>query len=167
MISDGDSLSLDIIYNKYINLIYKKIREFNFKDDYEDILQECLIVLNNSIEKYKDGPVPFAAFFMRNLQNKLSTIYTMKKKKKVIVSDLLVEMMDPSFSFEEYPELTKAMFEGLTPFQIKIIDYRFIKRFDVPYILKTLNIKRSTFYYELKKGIDRIKYNVEKHKIEI
>ncbi|MBR4236983.1 sigma-70 family RNA polymerase sigma factor [bacterium] len=165
MIQDGDSLALDIIYKKYINLIYKKIKEFNFKSDYEDILQECLIVLNNSIEKYKDGPVPFVAFFSRNLQNKLSSIYTTKKKNKLLVSDSVGVMMDSSFSFFADYDINEKLFKGLTPLERKLIELRFLEKKEVSFILKNYEMKRSTYYYIVKKALNTIRKNITKYQL--
>ena len=165
MIQDGDSLSLDIIYKKYINLIYKKIKEFNFKSDYEDILQECLIVLDNSIEKYKDGPVPFVAFFSRNLQNRLSSIYTIKKRNKILISDSVGVMMDPSFSFEEDNELNNKLFEGLTPLEKKLVTLKYINNYQVKDILDMYNLKRSAFYYVVSLGLKKVRRNIDKYSI--
>ena len=165
MIQDGDFLALDIIYKKYINLIYKKIKEFNFKSDYEDILQECLIVLNNSIEKYKDGPVPFVAFFNRNLQNRLSSIYTIKKRNKILISDSVGVMMDPSFSFEEDNELDNKLFEGLTPLEKKLVTLKYINNYQVKDILDMYDLKRSTFYYVVSLGLKKVRRNIDKYGI--
>ena len=165
MIQDGDFLALDIIYKKYINLIYKKIKEFNFKSDYEDILQECLIVLNNSIEKYKDGPVPFVAFFSKNLQNRLSSIYTIKKKNKLLVSDSVGVMMDSSFSFFADYDINEKLFKGLTPLERKLIELRFFEEKEVSFILENYEIKRSTYYYTVKKALTKIRKNITKYKL--
>ena len=163
MIHDGDYLAEEIIIKKYINLIYKKINDFNLKSDYDDVFQECLLVLYNAIEKYKDGPIPFVAFFVRSLNNRLSTIYINKRRNKVFVSDAVCVMMEPSFSISNEFLICDKMFLGLTPLERKLVELRYFENEQVPLIIESYGLKRSSYYYIMRKALDKIRQNINEY----
>ena len=165
MIQEDDYTALEILYKKYTYLIYKKIGENSFRFDNDDIFQEGLIVLQKSIEKYKDGPVPFSAFFSKNLHNKFYSLSKMGSKRPPYIFDNFVNLYDSSYNVTYYEGIKTKLFEGLTPLEIKLVELRVIKKEPLPQILKEYDLKRNTFYKILNHSIDKIKNNVSKYAV--
>lgn len=165
MIQEDDYTALEILYKKYSYLIYKKIGEISFKFDKDDFFQEGLIVLQRSIEKYKDGPVPFSAFFYKNLHNRFYSLSKASSKRTSYVFDNIVYLYDSSYNVTYFEGIKTKLFEGLTPLEIKLVELRIIRKEPLSSILKEYDLKRNTFYKILNHSIDKIKNNVSKYAV--
>ena len=64
LIKEGNQDALALMFDKYKNLISKKISKFNLVYDYDDAYQEALMILYKSIVKFDDRQLKsFTRFF--------------------------------------------------------------------------------------------------------
>ncbi len=160
MIEEGDDDALSIIYNKYTILISKKIRDFHLTYEFDDILQECLIVLDKSIKHYNNGVIPFYTFFYKNLLNKLSSIKKTKSKNRNIIYDEknIVLMDSATYNYPTLPDID--IFSGLSDLDKQLINFRYLKKWSVSRISKEFKININTIYYHLRNAKNIIKKNI-------
>ena len=125
----GDSSAEEKIFFSFIPYINLLISKFNINGyDRDDLIQECYIVLNKAILKYK-GNNTFAVYVTKALKNNM--LYLLRKSTKLEYSiiDNLIE--DPSnleldiLSHLDIKHLSHSL-KNLSPKELQIIkDYYF------------------------------------------
>lgn len=81
LIEEKNDYAFEIMFKKYIPLIKTRIRDFKIKKDYEDFLQEGILVLNTAIRKYRPCyNKTFNKYFDFILQRKYIQILRREKK---------------------------------------------------------------------------------------
>lgn len=104
-ISEKDEIALEIILNKYMPLINKRLNAFKInKRNYEDFYQECIMVLYNCVRHYRiDKNVSFYSYFDSSIQYTIKN--TLKQEKDYFYNVILSDIVSLKDSIElEYPE---------------------------------------------------------------
>ncbi len=152
---------MDILLKKYGILISKKIRDFNLLSDYDDVFQECSLLLFHSILKYNDQLYGFFSFFDRNLTNKLITIKNKKTKNPTILVDNIDILKESQSDFEGFsPDY--RIFSGLDEKEKLLIDLYCLKKIPVKKIAEDYGLKPQEIYYIIRKAKSKIRENLGK-----
>ncbi len=134
--------------------------DYGLKCEFDDCMQESLLLLNECINKYKESDVPFGAFFSKALRNKLITLTRKRdvRNKKIYVSEsilLLINKDDPYGTLPDY-----NAFNGLDEMERLILDLHFIRQWSVKKIADEYLIKESHIYYIIKKIKAKVQSNL-------
>jgi len=157
LISIGSEEALEILYAKYSILISKKIREFHFYKDKEDIFQESLFVLFKAIKRYNEDEYPFFFYFYTALVNRLKTLKKDEIRHSCVeVSDSLLELKDKhdSVPLELYEY---DIFESLTDLEKTYLHLRFMKKWTIKQIASNYKMKEMKVYYIISKARIKVK----------
>ena len=111
LIKEGNQDALALMFDKYKNLISKKICKFNLVYDYDDAYQEALMILYKSIVKFDDHQLKsFTRFFELNLDRRFITIVSKRVRRGEIFSQNELYIYENNHSVESnsvYYELYK------------------------------------------------------------
>ena len=94
MISEDSHEALEIMFEKYKPLIYRRIKSFNIRKGYiEDFYQEGMIALYDAIKKYNSNSnITFTNFFDLILQRRIMT--ALRKNKNYFETNYICENVD-------------------------------------------------------------------------
>ncbi len=155
-IREGNEEALDLMFRKYKNLIAKKIYKFNLQYEYDDILQEGLMILYKSIRVFsEDFHKSFTRYFEMNLERKLMTIVTKKRRRYEIFNSNELYIYEHNHNvngnsvyFELYK---KEIAKILTKEEYLVYTLRELQNFSVKYIANKTDINEKRIYNTLHK----------------
>ena len=148
--SYADPVAESVLYERYSIFISKKIRDFHLISEFDDIFQECLMLLDVAVDRYIDSEVPFYSFYMKMLINKLSTFYNRKKRSfSTLVYDYEECLMENYYQIEDIDYFDA--FKNLTKREKKLVHYFYIEKWDIRMIEKEFGYTKAHIYYILKK----------------
>lgn len=86
--SDRNSLALSVLFERYKPLIISRINSFNFsKVDFDDVFQECMIVLFTAINRYDSTIASFNTYASVCINRALITICRKKNNGGEVLLD--------------------------------------------------------------------------------
>ena len=115
LISESEPEALDILYNKYMSLIYKRIKAFKIQKRFQDdFVQEGLMALDVAIKNYDPSfTKSFNKYFDLILQRKYMQLM-MKEKNYIYSVDLALDVatvQDENHFVYENPTIQCSQFE--------------------------------------------------------
>jgi len=118
-----------------------------------------MFVLFQSIKKYRDSMYGFFPFFSKNLQNKLISIYNIKKKNKIYILNNEEMLLEPE---RKDASLYKDdnVFSNLTRLEKAIINMRFIEKASIKEVADSFHLTESQVYYFIKKIRIKLRNNM-------
>jgi len=154
LIREGDQDALQLMFEKYTPLIYKKIYHFHLGYEKEDIHQECLMVLYNSILKFNmDIRKTFTRYFEMNLERKLISIVTKKVRRQQIMEeniDYIYTLNSPSELKDKYfPLYVEEISKILTKTENLVYTLRELKNYSIEYIKENYQLEEKVIYNSL------------------
>lgn len=168
LIYEGEEEALGILIEKYIPLIYKRIRAFKIKGEYEDdYFQEGLLSLFNSTRIFNPMYTKsFNKFFDMVLQRRYQTLLQKNKKKfyyevlypgdeilredGVIYTDPILSALDRE---EEIRNIDTSL---LSKWEKEVFDLRYLNSYSVDEIVKKYNCSSKKVYnaiYQIKRKL--------------
>ena len=162
LIREGDIDALQLMFEKYSPLIYKKIHQFNLAYEKEDMYQEGLMLLNTSIKKFdaKYGK-SFTRYFELNLNRKLISIVSQRSRRSVIFHEHTRYIFEQSHSLEEhnpYHELyVKEISKILTKTENLVYTLRELKNYSNKYIKDKHGLTDKIIYNSMYRAKIKIK----------
>lgn len=147
LLYEGEEVAQKIIYKKYSNLIYKRLRDFRIKDkNFEDFFQEGLMALNDAINHFNPYfHKTFNKYFDLILQRRI--IGLLKKEKEYFYRVTLVGSFWSCCLLEEPIFYDRWLsFDNLTQFEHKIYQLRFKQNYKAREISKLLNCDIKKVY---------------------
>ncbi len=84
ILADHESLSLIVLYEKYLPLVINTIRQFQFRYyEFDDLKVDAMMVCYESVQEYdQQRNVTFGAFFKANLTNYFYTLLRNQSAQK-------------------------------------------------------------------------------------
>lgn len=158
---ENEDYAIGILYEKYYNLINKRLHRFNITKNYEDFFQEGLMALHTAINSYNPFyNKSFNKYFDLILQRRIMTI--LKKERKYFYGVFAVE--DINFVVKDEPTLYEnSDFDfDLSSFAKKVYELKFIKNYRAREIAKLLNTNVKKIYNTI--YMIRQKYRAEEKK---
>ncbi|AIO18065.1 RNA polymerase sigma-H factor [Candidatus Izimaplasma bacterium HR1] len=161
-IREGNNEALQLMFEKYNSLISKKIYKFNLAYEYDDIYQEGLMMLHKSIITYnEDRGKTFTRYFEMNLERKLMTIVTKKRRRSEIFSSnelYIYEQNHNTGANSQYFELYKKEIEKiLTKEEYLVYTLRELKNYSINYISGLTGLKNKQIYNVLHRARTKIR----------
>ena len=103
---DKNNLALSVLFERYKPLIIARIKSFNFsKSDFEDVFQECMIVLFTAINSYKSEVASFNTYATICINRALISIYRQKSTVGELLEDDISSKIDETvFTEAENPQ---------------------------------------------------------------
>lgn len=158
MIQEGSEEALQLMATKYKLLIAKKVSKFNLNDEYDDCLQEGLIVLHKSAMKFRESfGKTFTRYFEMNLENRFISIVRRRSRYFKFLGERLPKMFEYKL-YESpatyFPEQEYALFlSDLSSFERVVYEARFLREEEISEIAKTQSCPIKKVY----NAIDRIR----------
>lgn len=158
-----DKEAFGVLFNEYFSLILNYVfRRIGIKEDAEEITEEVFFKALNSIKTYKDRGIPYSSYLMRIAINEVN--YYLKRRKKII----LVE--NPKNFSKKYTHDEKKMKfmiiqRALLKLPLKyqtVISLKYFEKMKIKEIAKILNENENTVKTLLRRGIDRLRREIEK-----
>jgi RNA polymerase sporulation-specific sigma factor len=167
LIKDGNQDALALMFDKYKNLISKKISKFNLVYDYDDCYQEALMILYKSIVKFDDHHLKsFTRFFELNLERRFITIVTKRVRRGQIFSQNELYIYENNHSVESnsvYYELyKKEIAKILTKQEFLVYTLRELCNFSISYIRLECGLDDKKVYNTLHRAKVKIKTHFAK-----
>ena len=161
-IREGNEEALTLMFEKYKSLISKKIYKYNLMYEFEDVYQESLMMLHKSILTYNDKySKTFTRYFEMNLERKLMTIVTKKRRRSEIFSSNELYIFEHNHNTSEksvYFELYRKEIEKvLTKEEYLVYTLRELKNYSINYISDYTSLKTKQIYNVLHRARSKIK----------
>ncbi|XFA98236.1 hypothetical protein ACAG96_05010 [Candidatus Izemoplasma sp. B36] len=164
LIKQGNEEAFDFMVSKYEYFIAKKIRKFNLTKNYEDMVQESLMVLYKSIMRFDSSyNKSFMRYFELNLTNRFITIKNKVNKRGEFLANKLPTLYcdiikeEPKYYLSDQ-EIYSAL-DTLSKFEKKVFQLKIIEKKNIDLITKILNCKTKKIY----NALDRIKNKIKMH----
>lgn len=167
LIKEGNQDALALMFDKYKNLISKKICKFNLVYDYDDAYQEALMILYKSIVKFDDRHLKsFTRFFELNLDRRFITIVTKRVRRGEIFNQNELYIYENNHSVESnsvYYELyKKEIAKILTKQEFIVYTLRELCNFSISYIQQEYGIEQKKIYNTLHRAKVKIRTHFAK-----
>ena len=161
-VREGNEEAVQLMFEKYSSLISKKIFKFNLQYDYDDMYQEGLMMLHKSIVTYDSKySKTFTRYFEMNLERKLMTIITKKRRRQEIFSSnelYIYEQNHNTTGNSQYFELyIKEIEKILTKEEYLVYTLRELKNYSVKFISDKSALKDKQIYNTLHRARAKIK----------
>ncbi len=156
----GNSDALESIFIKYKFLIAKIIVKYNLADQYDDMFQEGLIVLYRSIKKFDDSRnKSFTRYFESNLENRYCTLYNVRKKQPVVLSEenFYIYESEPIYDYSYAIEAIDEKIDELTKLERQIFEERVKNKLSVEETAEKLKVSKKKVYNALHRVKTKIK----------
>jgi len=147
---DGNQSAFTQIYDIYFDRIYRYVFvRLKKQAEAEDLTQEVFIKALRSIDSYKIGKTPFAAWLFRIAHNQvIDHVRKFAKRQETSLDDAppSIGAEDPVAMIEqkfEIAELNTAMME-LSPAQQEVISLRFVADLPIAEVAKILGKSEGT-----------------------
>lgn len=167
LIKDGNQDALLLMFDKYKNLISKKIYKFNLVYDYDDAYQEALMILYKSIIKFDDRHLKsFTRFFELNLDRRFITIVTKRVRRGEIFNQNELYIYENNHSVganSVYYELyKKEIAKILTKQEFLVYTLRELCNFSVTFIHTEYGLDEKKIYNTLHRAKVKIRTHFAK-----
>ncbi|MFK5883626.1 MAG: sigma-70 family RNA polymerase sigma factor [Candidatus Izemoplasma sp.] len=162
LIREGNNDAIELMFDKYSKLIYKKIYKFNLFYDVDDMFQEGQMILHKSINKFSEKyNKTFTRYFEQNLERKYITIINKRKRRAEIFSGNKQYIYESNHNVFEnsvyYDILIKEIGKILTDTEKLVYTLRELNNYSVSYIKDKLGINEKVIYNSLHRA--KIKIN--------
>lgn len=162
LVREGNQDALQIMFEKYSPLIYKTISKFNLMYDVEDMYQEGILKLYESIRVYDfNNGKTFTRYFQLNLTRRYVSFVTKRvrraeimEKNKLFIYENSQINVDKNVIAEIYLEEMKKI---LTKNEYLVYTLRELQNFSVQFITEEYGLSEKNVYnslYRAKKKID-------------
>ena len=161
-IREGNHEALQLMFEKYKNLIAKKIVHFNLMYDFDDMMQEGYMILYKSIVRYKmKEHKTFTKYFEMNLTRKFITIVTKRVRRSEIFRSNELYILEQnhvtstqSVYFDIYLEEIAKI---LTKMEFLVYTLRELNNYSIEYIEQQHHLTSKTIYNSLHRAKAKIK----------
>ena len=161
-IREGNNEALGLMFEKYRNLIAKKIHHFNLTYDFDDMMQEGYMILLKSIRTYNMAEAKtFTKYFEMNLTRKFITTVTKRVRRseifhqnKMYIHEHAQVSTMKSVYYEIYLEEISKI---LTKKEFVVYTLRELKNYSIDYIEQRHNLTSKTIYNSLHRAKAKIK----------
>ncbi len=162
LIKDGNQDALMLMFDKYKNLISKKIYKFNLVYEYDDAYQEALMILYKSLVKFDDRQnKSFTRFFELNLDRRFITIVSKKVRRSEIFKQNELYIYENNHSIDSnsvYYELyKKEIAKILTKQEFLVYTLRELCNFSISYIHNEYGLEDKKIYNTLHRAKVKIR----------
>lgn len=164
LIKEGHEEALNLMFDKYKLFIAKKIGKFNLSSEYDDCIQEGLIVMYKSILKFnEDFNKSFTRYFEHNLENRfISMIRTRQRYGKFIYEKLPVmydfNVCESEKTYYTEKEIQDALSE-FSDFEKNVFKQKYLSRLSTQKTAEIMNCDIKKVY----NAIDRIRLKLKLH----
>ena len=161
-INEGNQEALYLMFEKYNNLIAKKIFQFNLQYEFDDMMQEGKMVLLKSIKQFEDKhQKSFTKYFEMNLTRTFISIVTKRRRRNEIFysNELFIyehnhDTVQRSVYYEIYMNEIKKV---LTDFEYLVYTLRELKNYSIGYISDKSGTTKKQIYNALHNSKAKIK----------
>lgn len=164
-IREGNSDALELMFEKYNPLIYKKISYFNLGYMHEDIVQESYMLLYKSLLTYDTSyQRTFTRYFESNLERMMISYIKKNVRRSQIFYENTEYIKEKNYSptSSVYYELYRSEIETvLTKEEYDIFMLREIKNYSIRYISETFNMPDKKVYNTVYRAKQKIKAHFE------
>jgi len=165
-IREGNNEALELLFEKYKPLIYKKIYKFNLYYDFDDMYQESLMILFKSLEKFDEKySKTFTRYFEQNLERKFITIVSKRVRRSEIFRQnekYIFEHNHNTYHESEYYELIKIeIAKILTKTENLVYTLRELNNYSISYISGNYGLGDKVIYNSLHRAKKKIKKHFE------
>lgn len=163
LIKEKEDSALEIIYQKYIPMIKKRIGDFKIKyKNYDDFFQEGLITLKKAIETYKEEyGKTFNKYFDLLIQRRF--IQLLKKESKYFYNVSVVEDVDTLVCLEERKEvvtLNEIDTSNLSLFENQVMEMIYNDNMKALEVSEQLKCDIRKVYNAVSRAKQKIKNNI-------
>lgn len=164
LMKQGSEEAFELMVEKYKLFIAKKIGKFNLGDDYDDCLQEGIILLYKSAIKFKEVyNKTFTRYFEGNLENRFISICRTKSRYNRFMQDQMMisasfKLYEPAQLFYSKKEMEEA-YHSFSCFEKEVFDQKFTLQKTTEEIALNLNCPIKKVY----NAIDRIRQKLKMH----
>lgn len=162
LIYENNDIALGILFNKYENLIRKRLYTFKIKKkNYDDFFQECLMTLYLAIKIYNPySKKTFNKFFDLILQRRIMTLLRAEKKYfyQVSIIDEIITLYEETKYESSDLFYDEDSFNKMTDNEKKIFQLKYINNYSNREIATMLNVDIKYVYnhtYLIKKRLNR------------
>lgn len=133
--------ALEIMFRKYKGLIYKYINLFNInKNDYDDVYQEALILMNQTILRFNERfNKTFTRFYELVLRRRIQYLKRIEPKY-----DLVEELF--GYSSYDKNESNEVLLEELTFFEKNVYEEYYVLNKKISIIAKNNDLDSKQIY---------------------
>lgn len=162
LIREGNQDALEIMFEKYKPLIYKTIDKFNLMYDVEDMYQEGLLKLYESIRVFDfNNGKTFTRYFQLNLQRRYVSFVTQRVRRSEIMQKNIHYIYENSQANVNKNVMADIYLDEikkiLTKNEYLVYTLRELKNFSVQFITNKYDLSEKNVYnslYRAKKKID-------------
>ncbi len=161
-IQEGDEDALALLLHQYRHFMAKKIHKFNLAYDFDNLFQECLIILHRSAMRFDASfNKTFTRFLEMNIERYfISHIATLKRRKETTMH-YLNDIAERNHCLREasaYYSLHVAEIEKvLTPFEYRVYTLRELKNYGIDAIVEKESADIKSVYNALHRAKAKIK----------
>ena len=88
LIVQGDSQAFNLLYDRYVKIVYKRVRYTTPTTDVEDVIQEIFVAMLDSLSSFR-AEAKFSTWFRTLINNKVAENYRKRfRKKETMLVDL-------------------------------------------------------------------------------
>lgn len=151
LIKEDNQEALALMFEKYSPLIYKKISKFNLSYEAEDMYQEALMLLYNSVLKFDESKnKTFTRFFEMNLERRFISVVTKKVRRQEIFNEhkmYIYEQLSTSTQEDVYFNLyMKEIAKILTKTEKLVYTLRELNNYSIAYIKENYDLSEKVIY---------------------
>lgn len=159
---EGNEAALQLLFEKYSRLIYKKIYKFNLQAQKDDYYQEGLMLLHKSILKFDATySKSFTRYFELNLDRRFISEVSKRVRRQQIMEEHIEYIFDvntPNSQGDEYfylylDEISKI----LTKNENLVYTLRELNNYSISYIKEKHGLTERVIYNSLYRAKKKIK----------
>ncbi len=158
---EGNNEALELLFEKYSPLIYKKIFHFNLQREKDDMYQEGLMVLHQSLLKYDETfNKTFTKYFEMNLERKYISIVSKQARRYQIFNqhvNFIYENNHADYQESIYFQLYKEEISKiLTKTENLVYTLRELQNYSIHYIKDKYGLTEKNIYNSLYRAKQKI-----------
>jgi len=164
LIKQGYEEAFDFMVDKYKFFIAKNIKKFNLTEEYDDVYQECLMILYKSIQRFDETfNKSFMRYFELNLTNRLISIKNKNNRYGKFLANKLSSLIDYTVYEETKSYITeteiKDALRKLSSFEKQVFNTKVIGKLSIRETAKIIKCDEKKIY----NALDRIKNKIKMH----
>lgn len=157
----GNHEALELMFDKYSPLIYKKIYKFNLGYDREDMYQEALMLLHHSLKKFDESNnKSFTRYFEMNLERKFISIVSKRIRRQEIMEQNMPYIIEQNhcrnMNDEYFPLYLEEISKILTKTEVLVYTLRELKNYSITYIRDNYQLEEKVIYNSLYRAKSKI-----------